>query len=61
VFIVLVTDFVNVHAAFGPFETREAARVWAESRLREDNVIPIYRVVPLNRPGSDQAPGHMPD
>ena len=59
-FIILVTDFANVQEAFGPFETREAAHRWADSHLRKGDVTPIYRVVPLNPPGSDPTLVHLP-
>ncbi len=45
-FVVLVTDFASLNQIFGPFATREEARRWAETNVRD-----IYRVAEVSTPG----------
>jgi hypothetical protein len=44
-YVVLVTDFVNIHTAYGPFDSAQEAHNWAFQHLPE-----VYRVFPLNPP-----------
>ena len=41
-FVVLVTDFANVHEVYGPFASRTSAVRWADENLED-----VYRVFPM--------------
>lgn len=49
-YVVLVTDFANVHTVYGPFDTEEAGHTWVEHSLRQEHAVPIYRVFEMKAP-----------